>query len=287
MRMSNVIAVLGLGVMGSAIAATLIDDGAEVVVWNRKAEKAQPLRELGARVAERATSALDEADVIVVVTATPVDLAADFEALGERLKGKTVVNLATGRPSEVQKLDQIVRGAGAKFISGTIQCFPPDIGRENAVILFGGDEKIWSEVEPLLRKIAPQSTYVSARPDVPNVLDAGLTGTFVFGAGAAFLEGLRFVVNSGISIDEIRDLIPTYLAGQTHFIEGLFEFVAASDYQPRGADLDIYARATELFQQAQEDIGQPPRILKALRERILSSIAEGSGDRGYAALFNH
>ena len=70
------------------------------------------------------------------------------------------------------------------------------------------------------------------------------------------------MVNSGISIDEIRDLIPNYLAGQTHFIEGLFESVAASDYQPRGADLDIYARATELFQQAQEDIGQPPRILK-------------------------
>ncbi|VWC98409.1 beta-hydroxyacid dehydrogenase [Burkholderia lata] len=285
--MSNLIAVLGLGAMGSAIATSLIADGEKVVVWNRKAEKAQRMHELGARVADSATAACDQADVIVVVTATPIDLAADFEALGERLKEKTVINLATGRPSEVQVLDQIVMGAAAKFISGTIQCFPPDIGRESAVILLGGDEKIWSEVEPLLRKIAPQSTYVSARPDVPNVLDAGLTGTFVFGAGAAFLEGLRFVVNSGISIDEIRDLIPTYIAGQTHFIEGLFESVAASDYQPRGADLDIYARATGLFQQAQEDIGQPPRILKALRERILASIAEGSGDRGYAALFNH
>ncbi|MBN3822810.1 NAD(P)-dependent oxidoreductase [Burkholderia sp. Ac-20384] len=287
MRMSNLIAVLGLGAMGSAIATSLIAEGEKVVVWNRKAEKAQRMHELGARVADSATAACDQADVIVVVTATPTDRAADFEALGERRKGKTVVNRATGRTSEVQVLDQIVRGAGAKFISGTIQCFPPDIGRESAVFLLGGDEKIWNEVEPLLRKIAPQSTYVSARPDVPNVLDAGLTGTFVFGAGAAFLEGLRFVVNSGISIDEIRDLIPTYIAGQTHFLEGLFESVAASDYQPRGADLDIYARATGLFQQAQEDIGQPPRILKALRERILASIAEGSGDRGYAALFNH
>lgn len=284
--MSNLIAVLGLGAMGSAIATSLIEGGAQVVVWNRKAEKAQHVRELGARVADSATAACAQADVIVVVTATPIDLAADFEELGERLKGKTVVNLATGRPSEVQTLDQIVSGAGAKFISGTIQCFPPEIGGENAVILLGAEEKIWNEVEPVLRKIAPQSTYVSTRPDVPNVLDAGLTGTFVFGAGAAFLEGLRFVVNSGISIDEIRDLIPTYIVGQTRFIEGLFESISASDYQPRGADLDIYARATGLFQQAQEDIGHPPRILKAIREQILSSIAEGDGDRGYAALFN-
>ena len=159
--MSHVIAVLGLGVMGSAIAATLIDDGAEVVVWNRKAEKAQRLREL-ARVAERATTAFDQADVIVVVTATPVDLAADFEALGERLNGKTVVNLATGRPSEVRKLDQIVRGAGAKFISGTIQCFPPDIGRENAVILLAATRRSgakWSLCSGRLRRNPPTSVH--------------------------------------------------------------------------------------------------------------------------------
>ncbi|AIO44869.1 MULTISPECIES: NAD(P)-dependent oxidoreductase [Burkholderia cepacia complex] len=285
--MSNSIAVLGLGAMGSAIAVSLIEHGEKVVVWNRSSGKAQRVSELGARVADSVTDACAQADVIVVVTATPIDVASDFEELGEGLQGKTIVNLATGRPSEVQALDRLVSRVGAKFISGTIQCFPPDIGRESATILFGAEVNVWNEVEPFVRKIAPQSVYVGARPDVPNVLDAGLTGTFVFGAGAAFLEGLRFIVNSGMSIDEIRGLIPTYIAGQARFIEGLFESVAASDYQPRGANLDVYARAVALFQQAQEDAGLPPRILKALRERILSSIAEGDGDRGYAALFNH
>ena len=285
--MSNLIAVLGLGAMGSAIAVSLIGQGEDVVVWNRKSGKAQRMAELGARVADSATAACAQADVIVIVTATPVDLAADFDELGERLQGKTIVNLATGRPSEVLTLDRIVSRAGAKFISGTIQCFPPDIGDERASILLGGDEAVWNEAESVVRKIAPQSVYVGTRPDVPNVLDAGLTGTFVFGAGAAFLEGLRFVVDSGMSIDEIRGLIPIYSAGQAHFIEGLFESVAASDYQPRGASLDVYARAVDLFRQAQEDAGSPPRILNALRERIRSSIAQGDGERGYAALFNH
>ncbi|WP_258181653.1 NAD(P)-dependent oxidoreductase [Burkholderia cenocepacia] len=285
--MSNLIAVLGLGAMGSAIAVSLIGQGEDVVVWNRHSGKARRMAELGARVADSATAACAQADVIVIVTATPVDLAVDFEELGERLHGKTIVNLATGRPAEVLALGRIASRAGAKFISGTIQCFPPDIGGERASILLGGDEAVWNEVEPVVRKIAPLSVYVGARPDVPNVLDAGLTGTFVFGAGAAFLEGLRFVVDSGMSIDEIRNLIPIYIAGQAHFIEGLFEAVAASDYQPRGANLDVYARAVDLFRQAQEDAGSSPRILEALREHIRSSIAQGDGDRGYAALFNH
>ncbi|MFA8338923.1 NAD(P)-dependent oxidoreductase [Burkholderia cenocepacia] len=285
--MSNLIAVLGLGAMGSAIAVSLIGQGEDVVVWNRHSGKARRMADLGARVADSATAACAQADVIVIVTATPVDLAVDFEELGERLHGKTIVNLATGRPAEVLALGRIASRAGAKFISGTIQCFPPDIGGERASILLGGDEAVWNEVEPVVRKIAPLSVYVGARPDVPNVLDAGLTGTFVFGAGAAFLEGLRFVVDSGMSIDEIRNLIPIYIAGQAHFIEGLFEAVAASDYQPRGANLDVYARAVDLFRQAQEDAGSSPRILEALREHIRSSIAQGDGDRGYAALFNH
>ncbi|MCA8021808.1 MULTISPECIES: NAD(P)-dependent oxidoreductase [Burkholderia cepacia complex] len=285
--MSNLIAVLGLGAMGSAIAVSLIGQGEDVVVWNRNAGKARRMAELGARVADSATAACAQADVIVIVTATPVDLAADFEELGERLHGKTIVNLATGRPAEVLALGRIASRTGAKFISGTIQCFPPDIGGERASILLGGDEAVWNEAEPVVRRIAPQAVYVGARPDVPNVLDAGLTGTFVFGAGAAFLEGLRFVVDSGMSIDEVRNLIQIYIAGQAHFIESLFEAVAASDYQPRGANLDVYARAVDLFQQAQEDAGSSPRILEALRERIRSSIAQGDGDRGYAALFNH
>jgi 3-hydroxyisobutyrate dehydrogenase-like beta-hydroxyacid dehydrogenase len=285
--MKKVIAVLGLGAMGSAISKCLIEDGAEIVVWNRAAEKAQRMQALGARVADSAVAACNHADVIIVVTGSPIDLAADFNELGERLEGKVVVNLTTGRPADIQTLNRIVSGAGAKFVNGTIQCFPPDIGKENAVMLFGADEQSWSEVEPILRTLAPQSIYISARPDAPNVLDIGLTGSFVFGAGSAFLEGLRFVVNSGISIDELRALMKTYIEGQSKFVEGLFEAVAASDYSAGGAALDVYARATGMFQQAHEDIGQPPRIVKALRERILSSIDAGSGDQGFAALFNH
>ncbi|MGD8841416.1 MAG: NAD(P)-binding domain-containing protein, partial [Gammaproteobacteria bacterium] len=40
--MSNV-SVVGLGMMGTALAKTLLEDGLEVTVWNRDPEKAKPL----------------------------------------------------------------------------------------------------------------------------------------------------------------------------------------------------------------------------------------------------
>ena len=53
------IGVAGLGRMGGAIAKRLIDVGHDVIVWNRTADKAKPLAELGAGTA---TSPRDLAD---------------------------------------------------------------------------------------------------------------------------------------------------------------------------------------------------------------------------------
>ena len=45
------IGVAGLGVMGAAVAARLMEVGHEVTVWNRTPEKAKPLADAGAKVA--------------------------------------------------------------------------------------------------------------------------------------------------------------------------------------------------------------------------------------------
>ncbi|MFD0851664.1 NAD(P)-binding domain-containing protein, partial [Actinomadura adrarensis] len=48
---SQAVTVLGLGSMGSALAATLLDQGHPTTVWNRSADKAKPLVDKGARLA--------------------------------------------------------------------------------------------------------------------------------------------------------------------------------------------------------------------------------------------
>jgi 3-hydroxyisobutyrate dehydrogenase-like beta-hydroxyacid dehydrogenase len=52
------VSVIGLGVMGTALARALIDGGYRVTVWNRTSEKAQPLVEVGAKLAPTANDAI-------------------------------------------------------------------------------------------------------------------------------------------------------------------------------------------------------------------------------------
>jgi 3-hydroxyisobutyrate dehydrogenase len=59
--------VIGLGIMGSAMARNVVAAGFPTTVWNRSASAAAPLVELGATSAERAEDAVREADVVITM----------------------------------------------------------------------------------------------------------------------------------------------------------------------------------------------------------------------------
>ena len=52
------ISVIGLGDMGSALASTLLNNGYSVTVWNRSADKADPLTAAGAALASSPKEAI-------------------------------------------------------------------------------------------------------------------------------------------------------------------------------------------------------------------------------------
>ena len=57
---NTTVAVLGTGIMGAAMARNLLAAGMEVRVWNRTREKAEPLADDIARVAEGPAEAAEE-----------------------------------------------------------------------------------------------------------------------------------------------------------------------------------------------------------------------------------
>src|SRR5512133_3524125 len=74
------IAFLGLGIMGSRMAANLVRAGHTVTVWNRTPGRARALSALGASVAATPREAVAGAEVIITMLATPA--AVEETALG-------------------------------------------------------------------------------------------------------------------------------------------------------------------------------------------------------------
>jgi 3-hydroxyisobutyrate dehydrogenase len=114
------IGVAGVGRMGAAIAARLIEVGHEVTVWNRTADKIKPLMDLGAKVAGTPAELAGQVEAIVTILTNQEALAAVYEGasglLAGDVKGKLVIEMSTVQPHEEMALAEKVRGKGGIFV---------------------------------------------------------------------------------------------------------------------------------------------------------------------------
>jgi 3-hydroxyisobutyrate dehydrogenase len=114
------IGIAGVGRMGGAIAARLIEVGHDVAVWNRSPERTKPLADAGAKVAASPAELAGEVDIIVTILTGPEALAAVYEGpsglIATDVKGKLFIEMSTVQPETEVALAEKVRARGSAFI---------------------------------------------------------------------------------------------------------------------------------------------------------------------------
>jgi 3-hydroxyisobutyrate dehydrogenase len=114
------IGVAGLGAMGSAIAACLMEVGHQVTVWNRTAAKTKPLADAGAKfvASPSAVAAASEAIITILTDGAAIDAVYHGPAglLSGDVKGKLFIEMSTVPPGIEMALAPKVRSKGAVFV---------------------------------------------------------------------------------------------------------------------------------------------------------------------------
>ncbi len=114
------VGIAGLGKMGAAITARLMECGHQAVVWNRSAGKATPLVEAGATLATSPAelAAQSEAILTILTDAEAIDAVyhGPIGLLSGDVKGKLFIEMSTVRPDTEIALAEKVRGKSAAFV---------------------------------------------------------------------------------------------------------------------------------------------------------------------------
>src|SRR5687767_14729461 len=97
---STPITFLGLGAMGRVLAATELEAGHPITVWNRSAGRADALGDHGASVAASVADAVGAAPVIVVCLLDHASVHETLDPVAATLTGRTLINLTTTTPNE-------------------------------------------------------------------------------------------------------------------------------------------------------------------------------------------
>jgi 3-hydroxyisobutyrate dehydrogenase-like beta-hydroxyacid dehydrogenase len=130
--MGNKIALIGLGRMGSGIAANIVKCGMDLVVWNRTASKMAPVVAMGAKGAGSAKQAAAAADIVVTSLMDDrsiIDTLNGEDGILAGLKpGSSHLCVTTISPDFADELTRIHSEHGSYYVSG------PVVGRPSAAV---------------------------------------------------------------------------------------------------------------------------------------------------------
>jgi len=151
------VGVAGLGRMGAAMAARLIEVGHEVTVWNRSAAKAKPLVDAGAKTA---TSAAELAGAVETIITCLTDAAAIDQVYGGSsgllagdLKGKLVIEMSTVRPGVEVALAEKVRAKGGAFVECPVGGSTGPARQGKLIGLMGAEPADAARAKPILDQL--------------------------------------------------------------------------------------------------------------------------------------
>lgn len=191
---------IGLGSMGSRIAARLLSKGHTVTGYNRTRAKAEWLIERGLHWAESPRAVAQSADLVftmVTDSAALEAIASGPQGLLEGLSaGKTFVEMSTVSPAATRSLSTQARARGAEMLECPVSGSILTLEQGKLTMMVGGERATFERVQPLLLDIGAKATYVGG-PGTAVSMKIALNVSI--GAQLlAFSEGILLAEKSGI-----------------------------------------------------------------------------------------
>lgn len=154
----------GLGRMGAAMVARLLDQGQKPVVWNRNPDKVKPLVTKGALAAPTPAAVAAQSNIVLSILLDETAVRAVYESkdglLSGDVKGKLFIDMSTVAPTLSPDLAKQARAKGASFlecpVGGTV-----GPAREGRLIgMVGGEAADFLRAKPVLDLLCRKVEHV-------------------------------------------------------------------------------------------------------------------------------
>ncbi|MEU9577169.1 NAD(P)-dependent oxidoreductase [Streptomyces chilikensis] len=276
------VTLLGLGAMGSALAAALLDTGRTVTVWNRTPGRAEELVARGARAAGSVREAVAASPVVVACLLRYPSVQETLGPVAGELRGRTLVNLTTTTPNESRALAAWAAGHGIDHLDGAVMAVPAMIGSREGQIFYSGSRAAYDALLPVLGVWATSEFHGEDAGRASLVDLAMLSGMYQMFTG--FLHGAAMVASLGVSASDFAARQVPFLSAMTHGLADYAKVVDGGDYTVPGQQSLDFSDLSHIVR-ASEEQGVDPTPIAAVQELIARQIAAGHGSEGFPRIY--
>jgi 3-hydroxyisobutyrate dehydrogenase-like beta-hydroxyacid dehydrogenase len=271
------VGIVGLGLLGHAVASRLRAAGHPVVGHDLVTARADALVALGGRTVGSVAAVADAADV--VCTILPSLAAVEEVVLGAaglaatRRPGLTIVQMSTISPSLTERLAREVAAGGLAFLDCPVSGTSAMVARGDGIIFVGGDRHLYERWRPVLEHVLPRVVLVG-RAGQAMVLKL-VANLLVALNSAAAAEALSMVERAGLDVPLALDLL-TSSAASSRMLEVRGPMVVRREFPPQ-MKLDLFMKDLHLIQEAAADVAAPVPLTDVAERLYAAAQKAGHG----------
>ncbi len=278
------VAVLGTGTLGAPMARNLARSGTAVAVWNRSAERAQPLAQDGIRVCSSVPDAVHKAEIVLTMLSDSTAVTAVMQEAGgldAMTAGAIWVQSSTVGIADTERCAELARTAGVTFVDAPVLGTRTPAERGQLVLLASGPDEARERCRPAFEAIGKQTLWLGPAGTgtrLKLVVNTWLLSLVeVLAEAVAFAKAMGFdpesffstIEQGGVSLPYVR------LKGGAMVRE---EF-------PPDFTLRLARKDMQLVLDAAAQSRLPVPVVETVIRQFDRAIDLGHGDKDYAATY--
>ncbi len=280
--MAKVVGVIGLGIMGGAMARNLVADGWRVLGFDTDPARRAELAAAGVEAAASVAAAAREAEVLITSLPSPGAVMASARALAESgLPKRVVVECSTLSIADKLAVQQVLANAGHEALDVPISGTGSQAVNRDLVLYASGEAATIDALRPLFGGFARLTHNLGAYGNGSRM--KFVANLLVAINNVASAEAMVLGIKAGLDPKQLVELVRSGAANSRVF-ELRAPMMAAAEYLPATMKCAVWQKDMDVIGHFATELGVPTPLFNATQPVYAAAMAQGHGADDTAAV---
>jgi 3-hydroxyisobutyrate dehydrogenase len=275
------VGLLGVGLMGSAMARRLLEQGLEVTAWDRDTEHLHDLHERGAETAREPADVLTGATAVITMLPTADVILDVVKPLLDAWPRETIwLQMSSVGAAEADQLTQVAEAHSVTIVDAPVSGSTHPAEQGELTILASGPDSARDALEPIFSALGSRVLWVGEAGMGSRLKLA--TNHYMITSVVALAESMHLCEAMGLEQQHFIELLDGGPLGSAYAMQKLDE-MRRHEY-PAGFPVRLAHKDLGLVREVEQD----PRVAMPLLDVVLDQFAEAIrdvGDQDLAAIY--